>query len=570
MFDISKKFQVQIPGRGALALGPNDHVASGGEGHVYRKGGIAVKVWDDPGRAAQGRMPEKVKLLAELKHPFVVAPEALALDGHGKAIGIVMPWVANSWALPLAFTNDWRSANGFGDADALAFAAKMREVVAFAHSKGAVLGDANELNVLGVGKEPRYIDVDPWVLPGFPGDKVLPTIYDWHSAPFSREADWFAWAAVTFQLLVGIHPYRGTHPGFKRNDVEGRMKANASVFDSRVRLNPAVRPFASVPAQLLDWYRAVFADGFRGAPPDPQASPARAAPRAAVRMAASGSLKIAEAFGLASPLLRSVAPDVLLLEDGSLLSLPDGRAWGRGETGAAYQRMANGALAGVDVRDGKLRFGTLHPAPGARMGMAEAGLAASAVWSAENRLFAVAHDGLLEVQVRDLGNRYAPVPGRKWSLNPNATSFGDGVALFDALGAKYLVAPFGPSAVAVLRARELDGLRPVSMVRRGRVATMSLIDKAGAYHRATVLFAGNWTGCQIAVADADDGSLSDAITDSGVVVRFDADGKLDLAVPATGAAKQADAGGAAAGRLLAGPSGVFCAVGGKVFKLSLS
>ena len=577
MADISKPFTVHIQGRGALKFGPADHVASGGEGSIFRKAGIALKVWDDPDRAAKDRMPEKLGLLSSLlRHPCIVAPESLATDRVGRAIGFVMPWVQDAWALPQAFTNDWRAANGFGDAEALAFAARMREVALFAGRAGIVMGDANELNVLGVGigmtSEPRYIDVDPWVLPGFPGGKILPTVRDWHSPPFSREADWFAWAVTTFQLLVGVHPYRGTHPGFKRADLEGRMLANASVFDPAVRLSPAARGRDLIPGQLRDWYRAVFHEGFRGEPPEvsPAAHRSAARPAQATTLPATGDLVVREAWRLPAGLLRQVAPDVVLLEGGLLASMPDGRLYGTAHPGAAFARLADGGIAAASAASGMLRFGVLRAAPGASAVMDSAGLAAMTAWSAENRLFAVLPDGLLELQPRVVAGRTVALPGRKWSLNANATVFGDSIALLDALGAKFLVAPFGESSVAVLRVRGLDGLRPVAMIRRGRTAVLSLIDAGGSYHRAVVCFGAGFADCLITLEDTDDGSLGDAVTDSGIVVRFAADGRLELFSPASGARRLAESGAAAGGRLLAGPSGVFCVAGDRMLKLSLS
>ena len=572
MFDVSRKFKVTVPNRGVLELGPNDHVASGGEGHVYRKGGLAVKIWDEPDRAAKGRMPEKMKLLQALRHPFVVVPDALVLDAKASPVGICMPWVDKSWALPLAFTNDWRAAHGFDDAKALSFASKMREAVSHAHSKGAVMGDANEMNILGVdgksGPEPRYIDVDPWVLPGFPGDKVLPTIRDRHSPAFSKEADWFAYAAVTFQLLIGIHPYRGTHPSFGRTDLDGRMAANASVFGKSVRLPAAVRPFSLLPAPLLDWYKEVFDSGLRSPPPD-LGLHAPAAARRRVKISSASSLAVVELHALPAPLLRACAPDVALLADGTLISLPDGRIYGKADPKASFMRLQDGSIAGIRVVGERLEFGVLRAAPGASMAFEDSGLAASSAWSSENRLFAKVHDGILEILPRELGPRTAALPGRKWSLNPNSTFFGDGAALWDALGAKHLVVPFGASAVAVVRAPALDGLRPIALLRRGRVGAATFLDASGSYKRAVLFFDEAYASCSISLEDADDGSLSDVATDSGVLARIAQDGKLDLFVPASGARRLVDADVSGFDRLLTGPSGTFGCAQGKIFRLSV-
>lgn len=561
MFDISQRFTAHLEGRGALKVTPADHVASGGEGHVYRPqaGQIALKIWDDPSRAINGRMVEKIKLLAQLSYPSVVAPQTLARDAGGNIIGYAMPWVSG-WDLPLAFTNDWRTAHTFGDAEALAFAEDMRRTTKAVHGQNIVMGDANELNILGVNNEPRYIDVDPWLPPGFAGDKIMPTIQDWHAPVFTREADWFAWAVVTFQLLVGTHPYRGTHPDFKRSDLEARMKANASVFDPRVRLNAAVRPIAGIPGDLRDWYEAAFQRGERSIPPEVRMAVARV--QVAVAAVSTGRLQVTEAFLLSSDFVRMVAPDVILLADGNLLALPDGRRLGQGDPAAVYLRQANGGMVAMLAENGGLAFGVV-PVAGHAV-FESANIACRSVWTVSNRLFAVVHDGLQELEFRDFGKRHALLPGSKWALNPNATVFGDGAAVYDALGAKHLVVPQAGRAVVIARVREIDGMKPVSMIGRDRVVVMSLIDAAGAYHRATFLLNASLSGYQVTLSPADDGSLSDVILDSRLILWIDAQGSLGLS-----AGGSFPLGAVSTGKLLAGPSGVFCAAGNTMFRLSL-
>jgi hypothetical protein len=573
--DVTKKFRVEIQGRGALTLGPNDHVATGGEAAVYRvgkaskgQGSLAVKIWLDRDKAVRDRMAQKIALLSRLRHPFVVAPGALAVGASGEVLGFAMPWIEDSWAMPLAFTNDWRAANGFGDADALAFASRMRETVSFVHGERTAMGDANELNVLGVGREPRYIDVDAWAMQGFPGDKIMPTVRDWHTAPFSREADWFAWAVTTFQLLVGVHPYRGTHPGFARNDLEGRMKGKASVFSQGVRLPPAVRPMQAVPSALLDWYRAVFENGHRGAPPDPAAMTARAVAKMSAAQVFGGSLTATFLFALPSPVARLAAPDLILLEDGQLLSLADGRSYGVADPASSFVSRGDGAVLAAVVRNGEVFHASVRP--GIRTEYRPSGIAASTAWSAGNRLFAVVRDGILELLPRDLSAGTALLAGRKWALAPDATAFGDGMALYDAIGAKHLVVPDQGSGVSIVRVRELDGLVPLAMTMRGRTGRASFMDSRGGYKTATLVLSEDRSSCTVTLGDADQGSLTDAITDNGILVRIDEQGMLEAHVPATGATRTTDPGPAASGKLLAGASGVLCALHDKVLKLALA
>jgi len=265
-----------------------------------------------------------------------------------------------------------------------------------------------------------------------------------------------------------------------------------------------------------------------------------------------------------------VASDILLLDGGEMKTLVDGRVLGRADPNAAFIRLADGTVAGARIDADRVYAGTLRAAPGAVMAFADAGLAGQATWAADNRLFILVHDGLLELRMRDLAGKMAALPGRTWALNPNTTTLGDGIALWDALGAKHLVVPFDANAVAVVRVSELDGLKTVAMVRRGRVAALSLLDPVGNYKRAVLCFNDTYTTYQISLEDADSGQLTDTITETGVVVWFDEQGQLRLAAPLSGGSRQADPGVAASGRLLSGPSGVYCAVADKMFKIELA
>ena len=57
-----------------LVLGPNDHLATGGEGSVYARGDVVYKVYLDPTKALKGKLHDKVALLKLLAHPGIAAP----------------------------------------------------------------------------------------------------------------------------------------------------------------------------------------------------------------------------------------------------------------------------------------------------------------------------------------------------------------------------------------------------------------------------------------------------------------------------------------------------------------
>ena len=125
-----------MEGRGQLVLRQNDHVATGGEGSVYRASNTIVKVYTDPKKMRRDGIPEKLKLLATLAHPHIVAPKGLVSTPNGDPIGYYMDFAPGE-PLPRLFTNDFRQRAGFGDAATSTLVNAMRDVTLFAHDHDA-------------------------------------------------------------------------------------------------------------------------------------------------------------------------------------------------------------------------------------------------------------------------------------------------------------------------------------------------------------------------------------------------------------------------------------------------
>jgi hypothetical protein len=101
----------------------------------------------------------------------------------------------------------------------------------------------------------------------------MESIRDRHAAKnqFNLGTDWFAFAIVSFQILTGIHPYKGKHPDLKTLDE--RMLANVSVLNKSVGVPGACMPFDVIPSNYKDWFERVFEKGERSAPPTSTTSP---------------------------------------------------------------------------------------------------------------------------------------------------------------------------------------------------------------------------------------------------------------------------------------------------------
>lgn len=256
---------------GEWKLDDKNWVAQGGEADIYKKDNYAVKIYKDPARVRQMGLVDRVKFAKQWQNLAIAAPVDIALNKNKEAVGVVLPWL-NGTPILTAFNNAWRDQNGFDRAACLRVAAELWAVVSGVHSTGALMVDGNEWNYMLDSKMKVWaIDADSWHIPGYPATARMPSIEDVHTKGYTEGSDWFAWAIVTFQLWTGIHPYKGSHPDFKKGDLKSRMAKNVSVFHADVRVPSTARPLSDIPAGLRLWYIDVFEKGVRSSPPVPAA-----------------------------------------------------------------------------------------------------------------------------------------------------------------------------------------------------------------------------------------------------------------------------------------------------------
>jgi hypothetical protein len=548
--------QVVLEGKGLVTLRPTDHLATGGEGSIYRISDSVVKIYLDPAKMRQQGIPDKLKLLAGLKHPYVVAPQGLALSPKGDPVGYYMPY-AEGHPLSRVFTNDFWQKEGFTFRHTSTLVDRMRHVFSFAHQHQAVLVDANEMNWLatlaGKDPEPRIVDVDSWSIGRWPAKVIMPSIRDWNSKTFDERSDWFAWAIVTFQIYTGIHPYKGTLDGFDRGNLEGRMKSNASVFTPGVRLNRAVRDFSHIPSPLLNWYEATFQNGERNQPPSPFDTGVTA-PRAAqvmrmVTTSKTGMLVFEKIVSRASdPLVNVFHCGIALCASGSLIDCSTKRQIGtvrsraceviRTDTGWLIADWDAGHAVFSSVEEGSLKTEKLMLT-----------IQGQRFVRYENRLFLVTEKGLTEIKVHMFGKAVASV-GNTWGVMTTSTKWFDGMGVQDAMGAKFVVVPFGENSAVQQRIRELDGLQVVAGKAGNRFVSMIALDRTGTYRTIEILFNQEYTSYKISESKADSPEMNVAILPKGVCATILQDGQLVIFVPTNGQTHLIDDGQIATDMLL--------------------
>jgi hypothetical protein len=259
-----------VKGFGDIDLGNKNFVAKGGEGSVYVKGKTAYKIYEDPANM----IPEaKIKELSVLSDSRFIKPESLVLDKKNRPVGYSMKYVKDTTPLARLFTKTFKQKNNITPEKTIELTKKLQDMMAFAHSKNTLIVDVNEQNFLANKDLNDFyaIDINSYQTKHYPATALMQSVRDFHTKEFSEETDWFSWAVITFQLLTGIHPYKGNHPDYSSMAVadrlEARMKNNVSVFNPNTKVPKVVMPFDVIPVSLKSWYKAVFEDGHRGEPP---------------------------------------------------------------------------------------------------------------------------------------------------------------------------------------------------------------------------------------------------------------------------------------------------------------
>jgi len=530
---------VVLEGRGKIVLHASDHIATGGEGSTYRKGQTVVKIYTDPSLMQRDNMVGKIKRLSQIVHPSIVAPQGIVTE-RGKPVGYYMAYVQGE-GLSRVFTNTFWKREGFTKQHAITLVEKMRDTVHYAHGAGAILVDANEMNWLVTGPssslDPRVIDVDSWAIEQWRPTVIMPSIRDWHTKGFNELTDWFAWGIVTFQIFTGIHPYKGTLAGYKRGDLEGRMKANASVFMQGVKLNNAVRDFSMIPGPLHDWYVALFHTGERSCPPSARergVAVFSAGHRMRRVSGATGTL-VAEKVYDREDVTQVFPCGVIRTQSGKVIDVRTMRELMRTTALSCEVIRVNDGWLIAETHAQGLQFHFVHEVSLHVVDVYSA-VSGRAMMRYGNRLFIITDRGLTEVAFQNFA-RPVIVAGMSWQVMAQSTTWFDGVGVQDAFGATYAIMPFGEKACAHVRVPELDALRIITASAGERFGVFVGIDAKGLYQCFTLTFTKGYKSYSVQKSVVDQVDLNVTILPKGVTARIVEDGKLDIIVPSQNVVK---------------------------------
>jgi serine/threonine protein kinase len=262
--------QVNLASGKQLTLTSNSFLTQGGEGSIYVDQSTVYKIYNSIDQTISS---QKIQELSVLNSDLFILPQMHVFNDKSQAIGYQMSFIPQAIPLCKLFSASYKQRHKIDSSILLSLIEQLKQGIEQAHQHHILLVDLNDQNFL-VSADHRqlyFVDVDSYQTPNFPATALMDSIKDWHtlgdtnSKAFSEYTDWFSFSIICFQLLIGIHPYKGKHPHI-RGLIE-RMKASISVFDTQVKVPKICPSLHTIPEPFKTWLKSVLQDKVRSIPP---------------------------------------------------------------------------------------------------------------------------------------------------------------------------------------------------------------------------------------------------------------------------------------------------------------
>lgn len=503
-----------------IMLTQNEYIAEGGEGIVYRLGNKVFKIYSDETKVLpQGKFNE----LSGLDMHNIVRPLDFIYDSRGQAIGYSMQAVDQADALTRWFTNDYRQAEGITNELVYKLIQSIREVTSYIHDKSCLIVDGNEMNYLVNAKgTPYFIDVDSYQTPSFAATAIMPSIRDWTVGPknFSTGSDWFSFAVIACQLLVGIHPFKGRHKDFKRGDFEGRVKANVSIFGGDVKMPSAVRDFSLIPDNYRDWFEAVLQNGERIAPPELIGAISGLKSYIGKQIIAQ-KLTLQEISSLEETVTAvfSAFNKLFIKTDSTLIQ--DNETWRFKDSTTQVIVTAQSQIPIM----AKVEHGRFVYLNTQNSKIVDDGLKVNKLMTYENRLYGIEGKNFYEFGVIEMG-KAIKITSKARTIMPNASTLFEGLLHQDLMGKAFWMLPYKANNVAFINISELNG-KPILNARYMRGIAVVITIESGEYIRRVIKFSEDHKSYLIMdTSTVDQIEINFTVLDRGVCILIPEDGEM--------------------------------------------
>ena len=468
-----------------VQLGQQQFVAKGGEGLVYHSSGTAYKIYEDLGKM----IPEaKMKELSEIATTNIIAPLNLVYNEKKQLVGFTMRWLGDDMiALCKLFTNSFRQNNNVENDHILELVENMKDVISYIHQKNFLIVDGNELNYM-VDKDfvtPYFIDTNAWQTPSFPPTAIMDSVKDFLTSGFSPETDWFSFAIVSFQLFIGVHPFKGNHPKYKMNDFKNRIIDCVSVLNRETKLPRNVRDFGVIPSEYMDWYVRLFEKGERIPPPINPGQIGQVVERVIlVNSTDNFDIKELEEFK-SNVLYHNVVDGNEITKTENHLTI-SGRPHKVGtDVEVVFTPMEKIPIM-VKIKDGFAEFYT----PDRYYTLLPYVISATDKMIINNVLFLKNKEKLVELEFNVMNQNIAISPKVVWKIEPNSSQLFSNIVVQSILGKAYVAIPlanYHKTNFIIKAIPEFDEYKILDAKYENMVC-MFILHKDGEYSLATLIF----------------------------------------------------------------------------------
>ena len=503
----------------SIELTNADFLAAGGEGKIYVKGNKVYKICDAGKMIPEGKFAE----LSVMTEPRIIKPEEILVDSHNHNCGYTMKYLKDTYAICQLFTKAFRLRNNIVPETVLDLVRQMQKTIDRVHAHDILIVDLNEFNFLvdDKFKDVYFIDVNSYQTPHYPAMAIMDSIRDRHNQKFNKLTDWFSFGIVSFQMFIGIHPYKGKHP--KYADLNERMFNNVSIFNKDVKYpTAACQPFSVMPDSYLDWYKAIFEKGMRLPPPS-------------------------DVMGV----VHVIVP-VIKLVGGKSLTIDKLRDFPQNIMGYYYSSGREVFVTPKKIYVDKAEYD--NPFEKIFIGFTKTNLpiaawitdgcvvlydvindkdidfvcAGSKLMDFDGRLYVQNGMNIIEIQFTQIKDKVLASSQVVANVLEQSTRFFDGVIIQNLFDAYYVSIFPLTKQCRQIALRELDGQRVIDAKYEGRILMVMAVDKKGHYNRFIFAFKNDWNYTFSKKENVTYAALNFTVMDNDICVHIDEEENIEV------------------------------------------
>ncbi len=510
--------EIYVEGIGKDKLTKQHYVTSGGEGAIYVKKNTAYKIYQKDSHMIAR---EKINELSRISDSHIIKPERIILDKNDKPIGYTMNYINDTISLCQLFTKAFKIRNNIQVNNIVKLVEQFRNSIQHCHDNKILLVDVNELNFLVNNTKfdnIYFIDVDSYQTQNYPATAIMDSIRDRHAnGTWSEKTDWFSFGIITFQMFIGMHPYKGKHSQYK--SLDDRMINNISVFNKDVRTPPAALPITNIPPSFRNWYKAIFEDGKRIGPPIGDVTIIIMAPVIKI-IKGNNNFQI--------EMYKEYEGDIISYDSGIALTTKGLYTNGKyTDNIASYAHIVRlpkySIYISAIIKDHKLQLVDIN-----QNRYINSNIMGESLFSYDDRLYVKNDDSIYEVNIMFIKDRPIVSLHTVCNIYPKATQVFDGIAIQNLFGS-YFISVFPKSKEHYqVKIDELKGYRIVN-AKFERGVAVAVGEKKGTYDKFIIKFNDDYsqysTRKEEGVLNVD---INFTALDNGIVVYENKEGYVEL------------------------------------------